>query len=285
MDVTRTAIKLWFYCVFACSCSVEISTPMGPELAKVGSKSLYLEQAKAQIPKALFQSDSASVLRSYVEQWIRTQLVAQEADRRNLAQRPQNAWEVEHAKDEALAFIMRREQLKEIDEQTISEDEILRFYEENKEQFISDEKKVRTLLIKTSDLNSALEAKKLLTNDTNWLEIVQEFALQKELTQQRAQEYVVFSGALLDQPIMRQYLLEGMAQKEVSAIRRVGDEFHFIQLLEAIEAGQAAPLSEVRDVIKSFLRAENRRKKLQAFERQLHLRAEANNEMSSIFDN
>jgi len=281
----RQAIRLWIWISLLVACSSEVSPPLGPKLAQVGSNALYLEQAKSQIPNELFRADSAKVLRSFVDQWIRTQLVSQEATRQNLGQLAPYSWELEQARYETLAFIMRRKQLEEIDAQAPIEDEIINFYNENKAQFTSEEKKVRVLLLRTSELNSALEAKKLLAGNANWQEIVQEVGLQKEVTIHQANEFVLFSDALIDEPIMRQYLLEGMNNGEISAIRRVEDEYHFIQILDLIEAGQASPLSEVRDVITTFLKAENRRKKLRSFERQLMLRAEANNEVSSIFDN
>lgn len=250
-------------------------------IAKVGNAELTLEQAKADIPRDVFAADSVFALTSYRSYWINQQVWFQEATRAGFATDPAIQFKAESARNQMIVHLYRNSYLEAAAGIEITDADIAAFAEQNKKEFSSKETFIRVLHFKASDLKVALEAKNRLSKGEPIAQVVDAFGLDKEATVQESNRFVGISKALNDAPLLKQYLEELKNVGEISPIRRIGEEFHFVQLVERKKAGDVVDVETFLPKVREWLLVEKRRQRLMEQERNLLLRAKASGEIKT----
>ena len=251
----------------------------GEVLARVGSATLTLQQARQQIPDFVFARDSVSALRSFREDWIERQLLIQEAERSDLNHRNDVAGRIARAREDVLVQALKDNVLGGYEEQIeVTKEEARQYYEENKEQFVLDERYIRFRHLVTADLGDSRSAKRDLLRGKTWREVVQKYALDKEETLENSTRFYPQSAALKNYGPMHQYL-KVIGIGEVSPIRLIDGQYHFVQLVEQRAEGEHPDLEWLLGRIQDWLRLEKRRKRFNGYVKNLYLRANSNNEI------
>lgn len=103
-------------------------------LAKVYNRSLYLSELEGIVPEGSTPNDSALMVTAFVQRWVRDQLLMYEAER-NIPKDLNIDKLVLDYRASLVRFNFEQQIIAEKLDSTISEDELRRFYEDNKDQF------------------------------------------------------------------------------------------------------------------------------------------------------
>lgn len=246
--------------------------------ARVGSSYLYEQDVLRRLPSTFNEEQKTNFITQYREQWIRRELIAQEANRSGLSEQKEMKLKIEDATKDVLAQAYRDFWIHKIDSVQVSLSEVQTFYENNKSQFILQERHIRYRHIKTADLTSSKAAKSDLMRGIPFEQVVEKYALDKASTLSEAQIYYPIQLAAAQYPEMNKYL-QIIGNMEISIIRLLDGKFHFVQITDERPAGTHPDLNWILQRIKEWLILEKKRKILTTLERELYLKAELNNEI------
>lgn len=268
--------------VLLLSCDMDPIMSSSPVIARVGASELTLMEAKAGIPAHIYADDSLRALDQFSRDWIKTQVWVQDAQRRGVLSSTEARQRLLKSRNETIQQLAR-EQFLANEDLSVSDEEVEAFFQENREQFVLDEGRVRIVHIVCEDLNAALQAKAELRNSGNYKNVIAKYAINKEQTIAEAEQFWPLNTVLADYDVLRPYLLSSdMKEKEISPIRRIGDQLHFFQLLERRKEGDVAKVDWVKTSIKDWILVEKRKKRLNAYEQNLLLQANANGEITRL---
>jgi hypothetical protein len=247
-------------------------------LAKVGNKVLYLSEVKQTVPEYIFATDSATVVKNYIDQWIRNQVLLDEAVRLGLDRIPLIQDRINNATRDILVAELRNQiQLNSLP-QSVSEEEVAQFYTTNRDMFVLNERhvKVRHLFNTNSELLET--AREDLIAGTLWVEVVNKYATDVEYSLQTDKQLVAVNQAFSGQPTLKSFL-GVIGLNEVSPITQEAGYYHFIQIVEDRPAGDHPELPYVFDKIQEWLKLDRSRRAFKTYEQNLLVQAEANGEI------
>ena len=136
------------FSIFLLSCnSVEIEN-YDIKIASVGNEILYQTELEYSFPSGLNEEDSISFLNQFVQNWIINQLLLQKAEEL-LPEKTKNVdAKLEQYRISLLSYEFEELYIKQRLDTTVSNDEILRYYEEHKDDFILKDYLVKCLILK-----------------------------------------------------------------------------------------------------------------------------------------
>jgi hypothetical protein len=129
-------------------------------LAKVYNKNLYLSALDGALPEGLSKEDSALMVAAYVQRWTRDQLLMYEAER-NIPSDVDIDELVRSYRASLVRFNFEEKIIAEKLDSTVTETELQRFYESNKDQFQLESMILKCLLLKIPSSEPANEINKL----------------------------------------------------------------------------------------------------------------------------
>ena len=249
-------------------------------VAQVGSEILTKKQARRHIPKFIYEQDSLQAIINYRKKWIESQLINQEAERLGLTSKEDVQERIEELKSDIYRIALKKA-ISQNDSANISvsEQEANNYYERHKDQFLLQERYVRFRHLKTRTLEESKQAKSDLMQGVAWREVVQTYGLDKQETLSNSTKFWPISMALSDLDDLNRYL-QIIGMNEISPIRRLNGQYHFVQLVEQYEKGEHPNLDWLQQKIQQWLVIEKRRKLFSNYIQNLHLNAESNNEIT-----
>ena len=249
-------------------------------LAQVGSEILTKKQARQHIPKFIYEQDSLQAVINYRKKWIESQLINQEAERLGLNIKEDVQERIEELKSDIYRIALKNAILQNDSAKiSVSEQEANNYYERHKDQFLLQERYVRFRHLKTRTLEESRQAKSDLMQGVAWREVVQTYGLDKQETLSNSTKFWPISMALSDLDDLNRYL-QIIGMNEISPIRRLNGQYHFVQLVEQYEKGEHPNLDWLQQKIQRWLVIEKRRKLFSNYIQNLHLNAESNNEIT-----
>lgn len=248
-------------------------------LAKVGTEILTKEKAKEAIPKNVFESDSASAYIKYRDEWIRRQLILQEANRLNFTNRKDVQEKLQRVREEYILQAVQDYIITEFEEDLeVSEQEARNYYQQNKDKFTLDERYVRYRHLIAESNQSAENAKRDLMRGIPWETVAQKYSKYPELKIRESERFWPISISGGDISMLNRYL-KIIGPSEISPTYRSGNEYHFVQLLEERPQGDHPDLDWLIGQIKEWLTLEKRKRAFNTYVKNLYLQGQANNEI------
>ena len=152
-EVRRRRPGFWllasgFWLLMCLGCQSQQREPEGTILARVGDAVLTLKELEAGIPDDLVGSLSLDDKKRMVEKWVEEQLLYQEAQRRGIDREDGIKRLIESSKvDLVVTELMQRL----TDNLAITDDELLRYYNEHQEEFVREDDEIwaRHILVAT----------------------------------------------------------------------------------------------------------------------------------------
>ncbi|HBQ58962.1 MAG TPA: hypothetical protein DD671_04885, partial [Balneolaceae bacterium] len=225
MNYIRFCIFSLLIAVTACTKPAETNTVI---LAEVGEERLTAEDARKQIPAIVLQSDSASAIQTYRDEWIRRQIILQEAERLNFINRPGMEEKLRRMREE---FILQQVQdyiIAEFeDDLTVSEQEARDYYQQHKDRFVLDERYVRYRHLIASTNAEAESAKRELMRGTDWETVAKKYSRFADLKIRESERFWPISIAGGDINMLNRYL-KIIGPSEISPTYRTSGEYHFV---------------------------------------------------------
>ena len=284
MKLSQHCVSFIFFCFLCVSfwaCSNKSEQKDTTNLARVGNSYLTLEEAKQSIPSAMYKQDSSYALKQYRKQWIRRQLVVEEADKANLKQKKEVQAQLKQAKYEVLREALRRYIIAAEVDSAISDQEAKQYFEAHKEHFALEEPYVQFRHVATPNIKDARSAKRELRNETAWEIVAANYAQNPNKAIQESKEYHPLSTVMKEVDIMHQYL-ENLNNGQISAIQRVNGIYHFVQLLDRRSTGEIPKFEWLKDEIKNWIILDKRQRKFSSYLKNLYLKADADNEIETF---
>lgn len=130
MSLTRFVSKLLAALLLLTACSQ--SSDHSPVVASVYNRELHRDDLKGLVPQGLSAEDSLTVVRNYVEQWIRQSVILAKAEKnvKNDFSR-----ELQEYKNNLLVYAYERQILDQLLDTMVSSKEIMEYYDMHKSDF------------------------------------------------------------------------------------------------------------------------------------------------------
>jgi hypothetical protein len=131
------------------SCSNYDNTGREEPLAKVGDKYLYPSNLPVILSSGLSHEDSASISDTYINKWIRKQLLLERAEL-NISSEQQKEInnQLEETRASLIIYQYEKQMINQKLDTVVEENEILNYYDENMSNFVLDENIIKALFVK-----------------------------------------------------------------------------------------------------------------------------------------
>ncbi len=279
MNTKLSIFVIITFMFLSCTRKAEFSEPV---LAKVGSSYLTKAEARANIPTNFFELDSVAAFERYTEDWIEQQILLQEAYRLRVHRQDDVINRLDKIRSDFIAKAAQEYIIAEIgNDLTVSDEEARSYYQENKDSFVLEERYVRYRHLRARTLQDARDARQDLLRGITWETVTDNFATNPELAIRESERFWPESIAGDDIRVLNRYL-QVIGLSEISVIERVGEEYHFVQLLEERAEGDHPDLEWLIDQIKDWLILEKKRIAFNTYVKNLYLQAQANNEIETF---
>lgn len=117
-------------------------------LARVYDKYLYLDEVTHVIPEGAKEADSIFAIKSFVDNWIRQQVLLKHAEENLSEMKPDFERQLREYRNALLIYAYEEELVKQNLDTVVTDKEIRTYYEENKEDFVLKENIVKVLYVK-----------------------------------------------------------------------------------------------------------------------------------------
>lgn len=252
-------------------------------IAIVGNERLSLAEVKGLIPSNISPEDSTQYITRFREDWVKRQLLTQEAERVNLQSRSEIQSRIKESRDLVLQQAFQDYFLSQMDEEiTVSDIEAQTYYAQNKDDFLLQERYVRYRHVITDSRDKSELAKRDLMRGLEWEDIAEKYTLDPDWTIAHSFKYFKESSAATGLDPLNSYL-KVIGITEISRTEQINNEFHFVQLLEEKAKGEHPDLEWIINEIKGWLIIEKRRRAFNSYVQNLYLQSQANNEIQ-IFE-
>lgn len=263
------------------SCSGPGGEPGDRHLARVGDDILTVDQARERIPAEMLTSDSLRALQTYRDEWIRSRLLLQEADRLRLDRNPEVARKLQQARDEVLKEALKDAITEQFDRSSeVTEEEAQNYFQTYKDQFILNERYVRFRHVIAPTAEDAQAAKRELLRGTPWPEVARRYAMQAGVAISESEQFWPISMAAGEYDRMNRFL-NLIGQMEISPIEQIDRNWHFVQLIDSRAEGEHPDLEWLIGQIREWLLQEKRRRHFSSYVKNLYLKAESNDEIDT----
>ena len=278
MRIGQSLILLLSLLLASSACTRSATSP-SVLLAEVGPEQLTLEEAKDRIPTNVLRSDSVSAIQKYRDEWIRRQVILQEADRLNFTQRSGMEEKLQRIREEFILQEVQDYVISEFeDDLTVSEQEARDYYQQNKDRFVLDERYVRYRHLIAESNAEAERAKRDLMRGIEWQTVASEYSKYPDLKIRESERFWPISIAGGDIQMLNRYL-RIIGPSEISPTYRSGNEYHFVQLIDERPEGDHPDLDWLIDQIRDWLTLEKRKRTFNTYVKNLYLQGQANNEI------
>lgn len=235
-------------------------------IARVGDRLLTQEDLGPLFQVFAVGQDSSEALEQIAEEWVKNELITQEAIRRGL-RNDEEVLQLLVENERSLlvsTFVSRLYQDESLDP---SEEEIEAYYAQNVDQLALREDYVRVRYLANSDAAKVEQARLLLRDatvagkaDSLWPSLVNRFANDQAAAVMLSSRFyprsILFPSAQLREMVTRLNL------NQISPVIEDAGEFHVVQVAERRNAGQIPELSWIEDELKQRLTIEARKQML-----------------------
>lgn len=155
------------------------------------------------------------------------------------------------------------------------------FYQQNKNKFTLQERHVRFRHMITRSLKQAEDAKSELLGGVEWKEVARKYHVNPEQALKHSDQFNPISMAVSEVPRMQRYL-QVIGINEISPIQSANGNYHFVQLLDERSRGHNPDLDWALEHVERWLTVKKKKDELNAYIKNLYLRARANNEIETV---
>ena len=253
---TLCIVHCFFYVFLLFSCSNSSSEKkIGKFVARVGDSYLYASELKDVVPEKLDTKDSAAIVKKYINEWIRETLLLQQAQK-NLAD-DKNKFDkrVEDYRRSLITYQYESELVKQKLDTNVSEDEIGKYYEENKSNFELKDNIIKVIYVKVRKSAPKVEKVKewYRSKDPKDRDALtsycHEYAANFYLD---GNAWLLFDDVLKEIP-MKLYDKEAFLQNNRSIETQDSTHLYFVNILGFMMKNSESPLSFEKENVKNII--------------------------------
>ncbi|MFZ5431746.1 MAG: hypothetical protein ACOZDD_16080 [Bacteroidota bacterium] len=262
----------------AASCNIGFDRDKIP-LAKVGDKTLYLDDLRSVLPSGLSYDDSIMMAEDYIKKWVMNELLVKKAEENLSPSQKDMAKELMEYRNSMLTYRYKMELMFQKLDTLVDEREMKSYYDQNKDNFILGRDIVKAIFIKIPAEVSRPEQVKVFCEQVSDDSIreLQEFCLKFAIT------YDIFIDNWVEFERIAQNLPEQLSDPE-KALRRNNilefrdSEFYYVLCVNDYRlAGNIAPIEYVEGNIRNLVINRRRIDFLKKIEDDVYLEGIRNN--------
>jgi len=223
-------------------------------LARVNNTFLYADEVAGILPAGMNPSDSVAMLRKYINTWVETQLVLDDASR-NLSARQKNFNEkIREYRNSLLVFEWEKQILNDKMDTVITLEQLNDYYNANMHEFILQADIVRVLYVKLNANSPFIEQTQ---------KMIREESFNREETEQFCRKYAVnyfldTRSWLFIEDILKEIPLNSQHRMEMETgdtfIRFADDEYEYLlKVLDIKLKGSVSPLALEEQTIREIV--------------------------------
>lgn len=258
--ITNIAFVAVAISLFACR-DLHSVAPKSNVVAKVGDRVLTTEEINQSTPKNLAGDDSLSFVRMYVDHWLVKQLKVEEASKLFSSEEAEIEKLVEDYRQSLLMRRVDQYHIEQLMSEDFSDDEIARYYNSHKSNFILDETMVKGIIVKcnTKDKHNQLRDNIERVGSSSSIQILEDDCQKNGYTLFNHQtEWINFSDFLSDLPTSKSqsydYILDKVGVQDLVS----GNNRYYFMITSACRKGNIAPVEVVSDKIRLILITQRR---------------------------
>lgn len=119
-------------------------------IARVYDKYLYLEDIKDVVPKGTSPKDSAVIIKSHIDNWIRTTLLTQQAENNLTDEQKDVENQLQDYRNSLITYIYEKELVKQKLDTVVADNEIEEYYEKNQGNFELKDNIIKVVYVKVN---------------------------------------------------------------------------------------------------------------------------------------
>lgn len=238
-------------------------------LAKVGSKTLYGSDLNGVFQKSMSPSDSMIMLRSYVDTWVKRELLLHMAEANLDSRQKDVAALLEEYRSSLLVYRYEQEYIKLRLDTVVSDSEVEQFYNANRQNFTLTKPLVRILFIKLKRNSPYLDRIKTLYRSSS----PDEISTLESLCLQAALRFDYFGDRWLSlDDLMRELppvkSLEEQVQRKYVEVN--DNTYAYLVAIRDFKGRDAvAPLDSERDNIKTIILSRRKQRMIEDLEKRV----------------
>jgi hypothetical protein len=243
--------------IFGCS---QKTPSNGEAVAKVGTSKLYLDDVRSVIPDNVRREDSLLMAEDYIRKWIKQELLLKKAEE-NLSETEKDvSKQLEEYRKSLILYRYKNQLIKQRMDTTISEQQVLNYYDENPEKFILNKNIVKAIFMKIPNEFANPEQLKNMCSDTSTEGIIE----LRDYCLQYAKVFDIFIDRWVDFQMVAKYIPETIEnpdqflQNNEVVERTDSDYYYLISIHDYKLKNEPAPIEYVEENIKNLIL--NRRK-------------------------
>ena len=232
----------------------------GEAVAKVGSNKLYLEDVSSVIPDNLRREDSILMAEDYIRKWIKQELLLQKAEENLSGAEKDVSKQLEEYRKSLILYRYKNELMKQRMDTTVSEEQILGYYNENPEKFMLNKNIVKAIFIKIPNEFANPDQLKEMCSDTSTEGIIE----LRDYCVQYAKVFDIFMDRWVGFQAVAKYIPETIENPEQflennEVIERTDSDYYYLVSIHDYKLkNEPAPIEYVKDNIINLIL--NRRK-------------------------
>ena len=245
-DIFNRFLLASFFITALCflgSCK-EGTSPDDEVIARVGNATYKIKDLKAALPKGEYTNITDAQIRAYVQRWINTELLCQEARKIGLHKEEDIKLKLRDSSKELLASALLDKVLN--DSVSVSEEEMQEYFTKNKEMFLRAEEEVRVYQILVSTRTEANRLRTRIRNGEDFSELAREHSLDPSAEHGGDMGYFSRNQALPQ--LARAAFSLGLNRLSYPVATDLG--FHLLQVVDRQPAGSVMDLSQVQDNVR-----------------------------------
>ncbi len=246
---------LLFWIVFVMVSCQNDTVPKIEIVAEVEDQILTRKQLMDWMPPDLSEDQKEIVARNYIDRWIQQTILSLAAEDKGLALTDYQEWSINYLKKELLSQKYLETQMPT--EIIVTDEEISKYYEEHKEQFIRDQDEYHIVQLYLENLDQAIS--KEIRESNSLLEVVEKNYLDKQTGYFLGKNGDIGYVPLND---LRDEIVQTARRGRTGRIygpTKIESGYYYFQMLDKKEKGTYRQLDLVEDEIK--LRLTNIKKK------------------------
>ena len=273
------ATVIIFTLLLQTSCSL-ISNRQSKEkpLARVYGSYLYLSDIQQAIPHNMSVSDSSEMLQSYINSWIKRQLLLKKAEENNVSDQHEIDALVEDYRQSLLIYDYESQVVAKNLDTVVTEKEIEAYYAQNQSNFELQESVIQLsyVITKQGNLRPAVIQSLLASSDFDTLQMLETFCKEKALKHDiDGAKWRNYKNIINELSPLKYYNENTLYSRQFVYYKDV-DVFYYIYIKDFKMTETVAPLELVVGDIKSILINKRKKQLLKSMENELYKTANNN---------
>ena len=265
--------------------SCDFSGNRSEPLAKVGNRTLYLSDVSGIFPQIISVEDSITMLRSYVEMWVKKELLLKLAEENLSSKQKDVADMLDEYRTSLLVYRYEQEYIKQRIDTTVSNAEIEQFYTTNRQFFTLIKPLVRAIFIKMKKNSPYLDRVRSLYRSSS----PDDLSTLENLCFQAALKFDYFGDRWLELDELTRELPPRKSYEEQALQNRyieVSDDMYvyLVAIRDARARESVAPLEYERNNIKAMILSRRKQQMMEELEKQVLREAKYNKTIKIFLD-